>query len=98
MQADDSDAELTQTEPPSRGDDSWPAERTPARLDAERAQRPLDGAFMQSFKQSILSQTTLDAAYLSDATERLVLGGRRSPSPEVRLSQLFLRAAAIMLT
>lgn len=86
MQAEDSDAALTQTGPPSRNDDVWPAERTPARLDAERAQLPLDHEFIQSFKSAIQSQTTQDVEFLTDITERLVLA-HRSPNSQVGPSQ-----------
>jgi len=56
-------------------DHSWLDKRTPTRLDAEEAHRPLDAAFVQSFKHALL--TAIDhegdvVEYLNDDTELLL--------------------------
>ena len=72
------------TQPPSRDESSWLAERTPARLDAERAHRPLDPTFVQSFKHAVLSDGTNDVQYLTDATEPFL---RSSGIPDVHVGE-----------
>lgn len=57
------------TQPPSRDDSSWLVERTPARLDAERAHHPLDSGFVQFFKHAVLGNAANDVQYLNDTTE-----------------------------
>ena len=53
---------------------TWLAERVPGRLDAEQANRPLESAFMQSFKHALLcdveAQETTE--YLNDQNEDLI--------------------------
>ncbi|KAH6959577.1 hypothetical protein BKA56DRAFT_624130 [Ilyonectria sp. MPI-CAGE-AT-0026] len=77
-QADDADAdgEHSSTQPSSRDDCSWPVERVPARLDAERAHRPLDLGFVQSFRHAILSVAAHDVEYLNDTTENIIRASR----------------------
>ena len=55
-------------------DSPWPAVRTPGRLDAEHAYRPLDSSFVGRFKTTLLAspsaRDTID--YLNNATECLL--------------------------
>ena len=50
---------------------TWPAERTPGRLDAERAHRPLDSSFVHSFKLALANDQAAGATinYVNDANE-----------------------------
>lgn len=56
-----------------RQEDTWLDTRSPTRLDAEDAHRPLDDSFVQSFKHALRSeahQHTIN--YLNDETEQLL--------------------------
>jgi hypothetical protein len=66
------EGDLSLTQPPSRDENSWVVERTPARLDAERAHHPLDLGFVQSFKHALLGSVVNDVQYLNDSTEAVV--------------------------
>jgi hypothetical protein len=66
------EGERSSRQPLSRDDNSWLAERTPARLDAARAHRPLDHGFIQSLKHAIHSNSANNIQYLNDATESLI--------------------------
>ncbi|RYC80437.1 hypothetical protein BFJ63_vAg16673 [Fusarium oxysporum f. sp. narcissi] len=72
MEADDIDLQDSATQPPSRDEHPWLAERTPKRLDAEQAHQPLDPAFVLSFRHAISSEAAKDTVYLDDTTEALM--------------------------
>jgi hypothetical protein len=54
-----------------QGESTWPAERTPGRLDAEQAHRPLDSSFVQSFKLALTSDQAASTTsnYINDANQ-----------------------------
>ncbi|KAH7133856.1 hypothetical protein EDB81DRAFT_805208 [Dactylonectria macrodidyma] len=82
MEAEDTDAmHLSSTQPPSRDEQPWLVDRIPSRLDAERAHRPLDPAFVLSFRHAIFNEAARDVPYLNDETEAIVQSS--SPTMEV---------------
>ncbi|OBR08123.1 hypothetical protein CH63R_09644 [Colletotrichum higginsianum IMI 349063] len=67
-------AELTRPSP-SRYEHPWVVDRTPTRLDAEQAHRPLDPGLVVSFKHAMRNETARDAVYFDAETEVLVSAG-----------------------
>ncbi|KAI8686825.1 hypothetical protein NCS56_00343900 [Fusarium sp. Ph1] len=72
MQEEDVDVVDSSNQLHSRDDHPWLVERTPNRLDAEQAHRPLDADFVLSFRHAISSEAARDTAFLNDATEALI--------------------------
>jgi hypothetical protein len=68
-----------------QGESTWPAERTPGRLDAEQAHRPLDSSFVRSFKLALAGDhgagTTI--SYVNDTNEGSIYVSNPE-SPRVR--------------